>query len=166
MTFYFFQNLTEEESSINIQNNDLFDNYSQIYFTDLFGSNISTEDVFRLIFMQLLRNPEKYLKLSLSKNNFETLISDAVEYTANFSEEKLNLQSTFSKLNMSEKVFSSYFSFLWYSSLPCFDIANLTAEQEGDSAMLKKCYWKDHLIPCSAIFKKVSESIIQTAKRK
>ncbi len=56
---------------------------------------------------------------------------------------------------MSDRGFEAYFSFLWHSSLPCFDIVNITAERDGETAILKKCLWKGLLLPCSAIFKKV-----------
>jgi hypothetical protein len=61
---------------------------------------------------------------------------------------------------MSDRGFQTYFSFLWYSSLPCFDIANITAERDGETAILKQCIWKGQLLPCSAIFKKVKKYFI------
>jgi hypothetical protein len=42
--------------------------------------------------------------------------------------------------------------YLWFSSLPCFDIKDYTAEANEDNAMLKKCYWKSKPISCLAIF--------------
>ncbi len=72
-----------------------------------------------------------------------------------------NLYFIFKRLNMSDSGFKTYFSFLWHSSLPCFDIPNITGERDGETAILKKCLWKGQLLPCSAIFKKVCEIYAQ-----
>ena len=44
------------------------------------------------------------------------------------------------------------FSSLWYSTLPCFDVQNLTSQHEGDKSLLRYCEWKGEPISCSAIF--------------
>jgi hypothetical protein len=44
------------------------------------------------------------------------------------------------------------FSSLWYSTLPCFDVKDLTSEKEGVKSILRSCQWKGVEIPCSAIF--------------
>jgi hypothetical protein len=152
-----FQNLTERENAKFHRLMTVASNYTEMYFTDLFGFNVDQDELNKLILMQIFKNPEKYMKVFRNKNNFGALISEALHNSSNVSTDKLKLQSTFKKFIMSEKVFYAYFSFLWFSSLPCFDIANFTAESEGDSALLKKCNWKDHAVPCSAIFKRVSE---------
>ena len=50
------------------------------------------------------------------------------------------------------KTFKNIFQTMWYSGLPCFDLANVTANKEGDRSILKYCEWKGLPIPCSAIF--------------
>jgi len=50
------------------------------------------------------------------------------------------------------KAFESIFKTLWYSGLPCFDLINLTANNESDRSILKYCEWKGLEIPCSEIF--------------
>jgi hypothetical protein len=47
----------------------------------------------------------------------------------------------FKRLDLS-KAFTAYFSSLWYSTLPCYDIQGMSALKNGDSALLKKCLWK------------------------
>ena len=128
----------------------------------MFGSDVSQMNLFLLILTQLYKTPDNFLRLSLSNSSFESFVSEAYDNSSNISQLKLILKDTFKQLNMSDKGFAAYFSFLWHSSLPCFDIANITAEQNGDTAILKKCYWKGQLIPCSAIFKKVTKYLNDT----
>jgi hypothetical protein len=59
----------------------------------------------------------------------------------------------FKRLDLSA-AFNAYFSSLWYSTLPCYDIQGVSAQKDGDSAILKKCLWKGLPISCSAIFEK------------
>jgi len=51
------------------------------------------------------------------------------------------------------KSFKSLMSALWYSRLPCYDVKDMTAQNDGEKSILKICIWKGELIPCSAIFK-------------
>lgn len=46
-----------------------------------------------------------------------------------------------------------FFASLWYTSLPCFDIENITSSKKGEKALLQKCSWKGLDIQCSSIFK-------------
>ena len=52
---------------------------------------------------------------------------------------------------------------MWYSQLPCFDVAGITSEStaaaDQTAAMVKRCYWKGLRINCAAIFKWVEELI-------
>ena len=50
------------------------------------------------------------------------------------------------------KMFKNIFRALWSTSLPCFDLNNLTANKEGDKSILKYCEWKGVKMPCSSIF--------------
>jgi len=134
----------------------LFVQYAPKYFTDNFGINMNVSEMFDLISTQLYKTPDKYLKLQ--GGNFESIIKAALEGSLNISHKKSRMQANFRQLNMSKEGFGAYFSFLWYSSLPCFDVTNITAERNGDSALLKKCWWKGQPIPCSTIFKKVSKN--------
>jgi len=43
-------------------------------------------------------------------------------------------------------------SHLWHSTLPCFDLHNITAKKNGQKAILKYCKWKGLPIRCSEIF--------------
>jgi hypothetical protein len=54
------------------------------------------------------------------------------------------------------KAFEALISTLWYLKLPCFDIKGLTGDQNGQKSMLKQCSWKGIIIPCSAIFTRVT----------
>lgn len=51
--------------------------------------------------------------------------------------------------------YKSLFSSLWYSSLPCFDVKNISALKDGERSMLKYCEWQGKAVPCSAIFTSV-----------
>ncbi len=59
------------------------------------------------------------------------------------------------------KAYESVLKSLWYLRLPCFDIKGVTAEQNGQKAMLKKCLWKGIEIPCAAIFSKVTTDQVE-----
>ena len=59
----------------------------------------------------------------------------------------------FKRLDLST-AFNAYFSSLWYSTLPCYDIQGVSAQKDGDSSLLKKCLWKGLPIACAAIFEK------------
>ena len=54
------------------------------------------------------------------------------------------------------KDFVTFFTFFWYSTLPCFDVKGITSEENGQGALLKYCIWKGKNLPCSSIFKKVT----------
>jgi hypothetical protein len=129
--------------------------YAPKYFADTFGTDMNVSSLFELISIQLYKTPDKYLPFLQGSNNFESMIEATLEGFSNISQKKIEIQSNFKQLNMSMEGFRAYFSFLWYSSLPCFDVTNITAEQNGDSAVIKKCWWKGQPIPCSSIFKKV-----------
>ena len=53
------------------------------------------------------------------------------------------------------KYFDNHFGLLWYASLPCFDVENITSGWNGEKSILKTCFWKGKQISCAAIFKKV-----------
>ena len=53
------------------------------------------------------------------------------------------------------KSYQPLLSSLWYSSMPCFDVKNITAQQDGERSLLKYCEWKGQQVPCAAVFKTV-----------
>ena len=50
------------------------------------------------------------------------------------------------------KSFKALFSNLWYATLPCYDIKDVTSKRNGERAVLKYCEWKGVAISCAAIF--------------
>ena len=48
--------------------------------------------------------------------------------------------------------YQGFFSSMWYSTLPCFDVQGVTAQSDGTSALLKYCEWKGTPMSCAAIF--------------
>jgi len=68
-------------------------------------------------------------------------------------QEREKYQAIFNRLDM-KKSSKSLLSALWYSSLPCFDVKNVTSERVGEAALLKYCEWQGQKVPCSAIFTK------------
>ena len=44
------------------------------------------------------------------------------------------------------------FEILWYTQVPCFDVANVTSDKQHEHAMIKSCMWKGIKIPCSKVF--------------
>ena len=64
---------------------------------------------------------------------------------------KLRYQKTFGSMDM-QKSFKSLFELLWYSQLPCFDVANITSKVKDDISLIKRCYWKGKEISCASVF--------------
>jgi len=52
----------------------------------------------------------------------------------------------------SSPVYKTLFQNLWYSRLPCFDVIGVTAQTNGEKALLKYCEWRGMPISCAAIF--------------
>ena len=51
-------------------------------------------------------------------------------------------------------MYEDLFEIMWYSQLPCFDVQGITSSSSaGESAMVKRCYWKRQRVNCAAIFK-------------
>ena len=48
--------------------------------------------------------------------------------------------------------FWKFYSTLWYSGFPCFDLKGITANNNEDRSILKDCEWKGMAVPCSSIF--------------
>ena len=48
--------------------------------------------------------------------------------------------------------FQSVFKTLWFAKLPCFDTKEMSAIDNGDRGILKRCSWKGQTMNCSSIF--------------
>ena len=57
----------------------------------------------------------------------------------------------FDRINQS-KAYQGFFSSMWYSAMPCFDVKGVTSEKNGEYSVLKYCQWKGKPVSCSAIF--------------
>ena len=57
----------------------------------------------------------------------------------------------YKKLSL-EKSYKSIFELMWYSQLPCFDVANITTKENEEHALIKQCMWKGRRMTCSSIF--------------
>ena len=84
---------------------------------------------------------------------FERMLNSSIKalYKKNADYFITKYKSNFVKLNKTSS-FPVMFSSLWYSTLPCFDVQNLTSQHEGEKSLLRYCEWKGEPIPCSAIF--------------
>ena len=51
-----------------------------------------------------------------------------------------------------DKSYFAMFELLWYSQMPCFDVKGLTSEAKNEISFLKRCYWKERRVNCTAIF--------------
>ena len=126
-------------------------------FGHMFGGQISGDVFDCLINLQLYKSPDSFLKIDSQNSEsqlYEFLKGGGGEKLESLAQKKAEIKSVFQKLDLST-YFEKYFSLLWYSSLPCFDVQNYTSQKNGDTALLKMCVWKGVHIPCSAIFKKV-----------
>jgi hypothetical protein len=95
----------------------------------MYGKNVGFSKLMLLILIQLCKPPDSYLKVR--NTTFESVIFEQLNL-GNNSTDWMNLKSEiqliFQNLNYSDsQPFYSYINFLWYSSLPCFDVQNYTA---------------------------------------
>ena len=146
---------------LEVEDQRTVDNFVNLYmanvgklFQKTFDVEIDHLILTTLATLHIFKSPDNLMRVF--NKTFENIISEQLENSTlsirNFS--KTDLIATFKKLNL-VKGFDQYFSFLWFSSLPCFDIKDFTAEKNGESSILKSCYWKSTPIPCSAIFRKI-----------
>jgi hypothetical protein len=95
----------------------------------LFGENMNFSKLKEFILSLVFKNPDDYYKVKDKK--FLEVISEQFNLTknvTNWSNLKWEMQSIFEKLNNSnEKPFYFILNFMWFSSLPCFDVQNMTA---------------------------------------
>ena len=80
---------------------------------------------------------------------FNPCLANEKEKLEKSSKEKY--QKTFGSIDM-HKSFQSLFELLWYSQLPCFDVANLTSKFKDEISLIKRCYWKGKEISCASVF--------------
>jgi hypothetical protein len=100
---------------------------------DVFGSNVNFAKLIELILSLTFKNPDNYYKVK--NKNIMDVISERLNLTTNvtdWSNLKSEIKSIYKNLNNSnsEKPFIFVLNSLWYSSLPCFDVQNITAGEE------------------------------------
>ncbi len=91
-----------------------------------------------------------------TSNNFNH-ISIPFNQTFNFLEAVEAKRSTYKKIFSrldSRASYPALFSILWYSTLPCYDVKDVTSSFVWEKSLIKHCTWKGKLVPCSAIFTK------------
>ena len=99
------------------------------YISSLYGNNVDFNKLMLLILIQLFEPPDNYLKVRNA--TFESVIFEQLNLGNNSNDWmniKSDIQLIFKNLNYSDlETFYSYINFLWYSSLPFFDVQNYTA---------------------------------------
>ena len=68
-------------------------------------------------------------------------------------EEIEKYEETYGSVDL-EKSIPGIFEILWYSQLPCTDVEFLTSSVKDELSFIKKCFWKDQLVSCNALFQK------------
>lgn len=123
---------------------------------------LTLKDLLYIAGIQVASNPDAALRLSIidemkkahpSISELEFMLDPVWQDTINEQANQTILK--FRKLLASvqmHKLFESYFTSMWYSTLPCYDIPGITAVEDGETTMLRMCYWKERPIPCAAIF--------------
>ncbi len=170
----YFGNFYFENSGINI--NGIFFNYERINFQserslvsnfqcltgkvnyktlklDLFTTDCSEKHVI-ICRRVLFKRPNCQLPSKFMNNSVFGLIFNPNKRQQNklaIAYRKAEMKDIFQRLDITD-AYHSIFQTLWYSSLPCFDVRNLTAFNNGASSLLRYCEWKGLSIPCSAIF--------------
>ena len=123
---------------------------------DLFRSNC--DEKYATVCQKLIFAPPNCSQSSpiYFQNSLVTMIGQEQDHTMQLANIyiKAEIKDMMQRLNQIA-TFQSIFSTVWYSSLPCFDIRNITALSNGDSSLLRYCEWKGKPISCSAIFSTV-----------
>ena len=92
----------------------------------LFGNNVDFRTLLDLVVLQVFENPDNLLRIR--PKDLLQVITEELTPENSWSDTKSKYQSIFQKLNSSDEVtFYAYLSFVWYSSLPCFDVENFTS---------------------------------------
>ena len=73
-----------------------------------------------------------------------------LKYQQAIAYKKAAIMDMIKRINMND-AHQSILKSLWYSSIPCFDIRNIS-EKKDDMSLLRYCEWKGVPISCSAIF--------------
>ena len=102
------------------------------------GTSIADENTTTIDnYLEYMFNPKLNSDITKGANRLRTVYKDM-----------------FKRLNQTA-AFKSMFSMLWYSTIPCFDVKDITSQTDGEKGMLRYCQWKGKAIPCSAIFTQV-----------
>ena len=125
-------------------------------------STVNLGDLSKLVATFNHRNPDDFIKSSLCASEalkgiiqsglLQFWLDPSIDSHSKFQEFKSNFTAKIQNLDYSA-AFKSFISSLWYSRLPCFDVINMTSKSDGDSSILKKCWWKGVSISCAAIFR-------------
>ena len=73
------------------------------------------------------------------------------QYRRDVNRTKQAIKEIYKRLNL-DKSYKSIFELMWYSQLPCFDVANITTRGNEELALIKQCMWKGRRISCPSIF--------------
>jgi hypothetical protein len=73
-----------------------------------------------------------------------------LKYQQAIAYKKAQILDMIKRVNLND-AYHSIFQTLWYSSIPCFDVRNIS-KQEYEMSLLRYCEWKGIPISCSAIF--------------
>ena len=160
------QNLTEAEDEAVIQINKLQEQYWSQFLTDNFPNfpiedapNLNAFDRIIILFNQ--EYPEFFASVDALNQQcrnetnltcFDAYMDDEEEITSTAMDDDLNYTKTLVTQTDFTAGFELAFSSLWHSKLPCFDTEGISAFNEGDRGILRKCKWKGKDIPCSGIF--------------
>ena len=120
------------DSNSNNTNDTALDNHVIVNATDDCDENMNSSVSIEKL--DMVFNP----CMSSKKEQIKRKSRD--EYQKNFG--LLDLQNTFESL----------FELMWYSQLPCFDVANITSTFKDELSFVKRCYWKNTEMNCSSIF--------------
>ena len=102
---------------------------------------------------QKQQNDNNWSSCTQAKSILGLLLDPSVSNKLKVTENQriVSAKESLSSLNTTSSL-EGAFKFLWYTSLPCFDVNGITSTKLGEHAMLKSCSWKGIKIPCAAIF--------------
>jgi hypothetical protein len=153
--FDYYPNINYKHKKFQSQNQCLIGkiNSTRSQYLDLFENDCYEKHI---IICQKVYFAKPDCKKSRSFKNihtFEIMLNKTISQQQQLAVAYIKAEITDMAIRLEKmSAYSSIFQTLWYSSLPCFDIRNLTAFSNGASALLQYCEWKGIPISCSAIF--------------
>ena len=121
--------------------NYYLENVDNLIVKNIFGNESSTQLISGLVGLQVVRNPDSVLQTIIS--NISSILVDLMDlntqmkYRQKMEDQRKYMVKAFSGFNQTN-AFPAFFTTIWYTILPCFDLDGITSEKIGEKARYNK----------------------------